>query len=790
MKEKKIAVREFVEFLLTRGDIDNRLRSPHTASEGAKLHRKIQKQMTKKEENYEKEVSFRYPLRLNGEEWRLEGRADGVYQRAGQWVIQEIKTSGIAPEDLPESQWELFRAQGALYAWMLIKEKNLSAVDVEVLYFETLNETTTSRLTHFTKAELDQWVDSLAAEYTNWLVYQEEWQKKARQSFEKLKFPYPVYRAGQYEMAKTVYKTIAAEGELFIEAPTGIGKTISTLFPSIKALGSDLAERIFYLTAKTVTQRQVEEAITQMRASGLHLKNVTLTAKDKVCFLEKRECTPEACPFAKGYYDRLHEHLLPILQEAEHFDRQTIEGFARKYSLCPFELALDISSHCELIIGDYNYVYDPLVYLRRFFEETKTAQNILLVDEAHNLLERGRGMFSAALSTCSLARMKRDLKKLETTKRLSKVRRALNAVLKEINRPEISLKEPWHQKEAWPTLDGKILKLGEALHLWLPEQDKVAEQLLEAYFEVLHYSLIQEFYNSGYETILQTDESGERIVTQFCIDPSALLDQRNKAAKAAIFFSATLSPLAFFKETLGGELAEKAYTYRLPSPFPPENLQVLRADLPVTYREREATLPELVDRLAAFADEKKGNYLFFFPSYRYLELAAQAFKAKYPAFACHLQEPAMNDADREAFLAQLQPHPDQATAAFCVLGGLFSEGIDLKGERLSGVAIVTVGLPQFSFEKRLIHDYYEEKNGKGYAYAYQLPGLERVLQAAGRLIRSEKDVGGVLLIDSRFGRGPYPALLPPNWQVQRAGNAKDIARRMQTFWKQRREVAK
>lgn len=778
MKQSKISVRNLVEFILRRGSIDNRKKSNHTALEGAKIHRKLQKEAG---ETYEKEVFLKTTVQF--EEYRLiiEGRADGVFQKEGMFYIDEIKTSEPRFEDLEKEQVELFFHQARTYAYIYCHEHDLKEITLQLTYYQTTEAIITRKTQHQTIEQLDAFFNQLTEDYKEWLIFQDNWRTVRNASLMALKFPYENYRKGQRELAVAAYKTIRTKQKLFVEAPTGTGKTISTLFPALKAVGEETGERIFYLTAKTITRQVAEDAMVALKDGGAKAKSVTLTAKDKICFLDETTCNPDQCPYANGYYNRINEGLWDLLNHENQITREVIEHYAKKHTLCPFELSLDVSLWCDVIIGDYNYLFDPTVYLRRFFEEEKNEDHLFLVDEAHNLVNRSREMYSAKLSY-------QNAKNVYTIipKEFKKLRRRFNKFLKEFEKiREIAKEEGWsyhHQKAPAQTLIDVGYQLSEWIQEWLAEYPEhfIQETILPFYFDLLHFLKISEYYDDHYETTIERGYH-DLIIKEFCIDPSDFLDRSLAKGRSSLLFSASFSPLSYYQETLSGK---ESLAYRLPSPFPEENQKVIVTNyLETTYRKREANMPQLIETIHHFVKEKTGNYFIFFPSYQYLDQAVTAFQAKYPNIRVIIQDTIMKEAERERFLNQFKTDPDETLLGFCVLGGIFSEGIDLRGTRLIGSMIVGVGLPQINHEQELIKQYYDEKENLGFAYAYQLPGMNKVLQAAGRVIRDEGDKGIVLLADQRFNRFDYRQLFPKHWQSAKSVmSLNELTEEIQAFW--------
>ncbi|WP_159721723.1 helicase C-terminal domain-containing protein [Enterococcus sp. CSURQ0835] len=778
MTVTKLAVRELVEFIMRSGSIDEGKNSNHTALEGAKIHRQLQKAATEK--NYQKEVWLKKSVTLAGIKLQVEGRADGIFEEEDQFVIDEIKTSETPFEEVEAGQIELFFYQAMVYGYLYAEAENLTQIKTRLTYFQTVEETVTYTTRSFSFQALETFWLELLEKYEAWLVYQHEWQATRNTSLKSLPFPFD-YRAGQRELAAAVYKTIHAQQKLFVEASTGIGKTMSTLFPSFKALGEGLGERIFYLTAKTITRQVAETSIATLAEKAARVKSVTLTAKDKICFLTERNCTPEHCPFAAGYYDRVNDGLWEMLQTGDQYTRPVIEKYAQKHTLCPFELSLDISRFCDVVIGDYNYLFDPTVYLRRFFEEPN-EKNLVLVDEAHNLVNRAKAMYSAEISRNHVAELAAKI-----DRKFRKLIKAFRRVDDEFELiAETARTEQWEyhaQSAAAESLTNRLFQLQAVIKEWLAEnpQHELQVKMLAVYFEILRFTRMSEFYDDHYLTTVEL-RNYDLVVKEFCVDPAYFLAQTTEKVGASIFFSASFSPLAYYQEVLGG--GKDSLTYRLASPFPSKNqLVMLDPAIQTVYRKREANIPAIMAAIEALVTSKTGNYLVFFPSFAFLDQVAERFQQTYPEINIQRQDSRLTEAEREEFLAAFKAQPSETLVGFCVLGGVFSEGIDLTGERLIGSVIVGVGLPQMNHEQELIKDYFTEKNDQGFAYAYQLPGMNKVIQAGGRVIRTMADRGIVLLLDQRYLNPSYQNLLPLHWQSShRVTSSEQIKQLAQRFW--------
>ncbi len=679
----------------------------------------------------------------------------------------------------------------------------MSALVLQLTYLELITNKVTEFRQSFSFSELSDFFSTTTAIYLDWLREEQRWRQARDTSIRALGFPFNAYRPGQRDLAVAAYRVMANGGRLFLAAPTGIGKTISVLFPAVKALGENKVERIFYLTARTVGRAIGEKAVVDLRHSGLKLRSVTLTAKQKVCVRSGQPCDVLTCPMALGYYDRIKPAIREAL-ELEEINRSTLNAVAQKHQVCPFELSLDVSVWADVVIGDYNYVFDPQVFLRRHFAES--GDYAFLVDEAHNLVDRAREMFSAELDGQEILEVKRAVRQSLPTlaKALTKLHSGMLLLANpsgpsneptEVSDPSVELNLFPAQSAAPRPVDKtgvnslrelpeSFLTLVEAAltesELWLVQNEpsEFREDLLALYFQLHSFRRTAEVYDERYVTIV---ESAPPKVRLFCLDPSHLLREAMTRGKATIFFSATLTPIDYYRTLLGGSPEDPVL--QLSSPFPSENLAVLVQErIQTTFKARTESLANVVEAIGTAVQGRKGNYLVYFPSYQYLAAVLKDFQDGYPSMPVLVQRPGMTEPERDSFLAAFAVDHGETLVGFAVLGGIFGEGIDLMGERLIGAIIVGVGLPQLCAERDLIRDYFQRLNVVGFDYAYTFPGMNRVLQAVGRVIRSETDRGVVLLIDSRFNESRYRRLFPDWLKVTRVQNKAGLTEALRSFW--------
>ena len=778
MEEKiiRISVRNLVEFILREGDIDNRkagLPDKEAMQLGGRIHRKIQRQMGS---DYYAEVPLKITVPCEGFAIQIEGRADGIQKTADGVVVDEIK--GVLRElEYIEKPVSVHLAQAKCYGYIYGKQQELDSITIQMTYCQVETEEVKRFQETFSIEELERWFLDIVMQYEKWARFQVEWRQTRDATIKEAEFPYP-YREGQRELVTSVYRTILRKKKLFIQAPTGVGKTMATIFPAVKAVGEGLGDKIFYLTAKTITRTVAEQAFQILKKNGLQYKVATLTAKGKICFFEKAECNPDACPYAKGHFDRVNDAVYEMITTMEEMSRENIETQAKKHSVCPFEMGLDVSLWVDAIICDYNYVFDPNAHLKRFFSEGKKGEYLFLIDEAHNLVERGREMYSAVLYKEEFLQMKKAVR-YESVK-LTRQLAGCNQMLLEMKRECQTYKE--YNSISHFAL--KLLNVMNGLQKLLEEKEQVDEEVLEFYFHVRNFLNIYEEVDENYVIYAELEEGGDFKLKLFCVNPAVKLQNFLSQGNSTVFFSATLLPIRYYKRLLSVETDD--YAVYAHSPFKEANrLLVLGQDVSTKYTRRGY---EMYERFAIYIKNvmqaKPGNYLVFFPSYRFMEEVRETFERyRTEEMCCMIQEQNMNEQDREAFLQEFEAEREGSLAGFCVMGGIFSEGIDLTKERLIGAMIVGTGLPQVCNEREILKQYFDRHGENGFDYAYLYPGMNKVLQAAGRVIRTEEDKGVIALLDDRFAGRRYLEIFPREWRKLTYCNVKTIGEKVEQFWK-------
>ncbi len=858
MGELRVSVRRLVEFLLREGDIDNRHQAgaENAMQEGSRIHRMLQKRMGS---DYQAEVSLKAQFPADGYNIVVEGRADGILDVREKLMIDEIKGT-YRDLNRMKRPVAVHLAQAKCYAYLYTRQKPRDRVQVRLTYCNIETEDIRYFYEEYDLQELEKWFLELLKEYRKWSDFTWKWGGIRQTSLEALQFPFP-YRDGQKDLVSYVYQTIYHRKKLFIEAPTGVGKTVSTIFPAMKAMSKGMGERMFYLTAKTIARTVADDTIELLRKQGLRFKSIILTAKEKICFQEKMECVPEHCPYAKGHYDRVNDAIYDLITHEDRFSREKLEEYAMKHQVCPFEMGLDVSLFADAIICDYNYLFDPHVYLKRFFE-SGGGDYLFLIDEAHNLLERGREMYSAELVKEDFLSLKRIVKdeiaaeqeEAKTEKRKKKTDQmeenaqltleltGMSPVVSSAQKPvkqgkkqkakSIFVREGYADKITYhlekcnkellllkrdcetamvvEEIDGVVnalQRLYACMSDYLSEQEEETvscrEELLDFFFEAAHFLEIYERVDEHYVKYVQMREDGSFLLKLFCVNPKENLKECMLRGRSSILFSATLLPIQYYKELLGGD--KEDYEVYAKSVFDNEKRALFIANDVTTKFSRRS--PEEFYNIARYinsvVNSRAGNYMVFCPSYAFMRSVYEVFASEFADEnrECIMQQEIMTEEEKEWFLGRFKGNEGldlgalinmeieeetekqpETLVGFCVLGGVFSEGIDLREDSLIGAVIVGTGLPQVGYEKELLKAYFDERGENGFDYAYRFPGMNKVLQAAGRVIRTQEDVGVITLLDERFLQGSYRKTFPREWDHYEVVNVELLERRLERFW--------
>ena len=853
----EISVRELCALAFKGGSLDNRV-PPHSlyrrAEEGREVHDKLR---TLRESGkglgvtaeaprrprgseeirysvepppppaYHAEVPLRHTCRMDGVTFLVSGRADGVwYDPAGGCVVEEIKSASPTGADrYIRSPREADLAQLTCYGYFLCAAKGLDCITLRLTY------ATAGREEEAYFADSIMTAEQLAGGYAAILRMilprakdLVERETTLRKTAKRAIFPYTEVRDAQQDMIRECWRDMRAGKTLFAEAPTGIGKTMATLYPAVRCLGEGKCDKIFYLTAKNATRREAFAAVQKLNEAATPIRSCVITARESACICEAAKtaaqpggnristyCNPLACPYAKGYYDRADSAIFDMLSgDKTVFSGLDIRAAAKKWQVCPYELALDLSELCEVVICDYNYVFSPSVYLRRYFSEgiphTEGHRYIFLVDEAHNLPDRARDMYSGSLSLLDVTAAQDILHAWET-----RIGDDLIFPTEDVGEAEEDRTAPRLSAVSLDDLVGVLSRMsGVCAESMVVDTDGVrrgvsldrnqpvalcetarnlstlCDRWLRRNTAHPLYSTVDglatslrsfrtaaDYFDRRFATFVEVEGEDVRVKLT-CLDPAGILRPILQKAEARVLFSATLTPNDYFADILGGDRDSVLVSFE--SPFPRDHLCVAVCDgVSTRYEDRDGSCRKIMNYIAATVSAKRGNYLVYFPSYAYLEKVYALFVKKYPSVRTVVQKQGMTYAEREAFIASFTPDSGELLVGFCVLGGSFSEGVDLPGRSLIGAVIVGVGIPALSSERNIMREYYDETRvttdpegggeGEGYAYAYTYPGMNHVLQAAGRVIRRPEDYGVVVLIDDRYTAEPYLHLYPEHWDM-------------------------
>lgn len=775
----KTSVRKLVEFLFRGGDLTagyGAAADVEAMQEGSRLHKKIQ---SMQKATYRPEVTLKMDWEQENYTLELLGRADGIDKKDGSYYIDEIKC--VYKDVNKMEQADLVHlSQAKCYAYMYARQQDLQNIKVQITYCNFKTEEIRYFPYSYSFEELEEWFFDVLHSYRIWADYYVNHLKERDRSIENLIFPF-TFRKGQKTMTAIIYQAITKKQKIFLQAPTGIGKTISTLYPALKSIPEQRTEKIFYLTAKTITKMAAQETLSLLKKNHLKILAVSLTAKEKICSNEVFACDPLSCPVALGHFDRINEALYHLLtEENDMITRETILDYAGRYNVCPYHLSFEAAHWADVLICDYNYVFDPHVSLQSFLSDKKESQQIFLIDEAHNLLDRSREMYSARITLVQFKKMREIFrgKSRGIMRRISVCKRKMDLWKEELGERE---------QDNLDTVDSlyfPLFRLCADLQEYFSDDPKIdeIEDAMEIFFQWRHFLLMMEQIQSGYQ-IYREQKKKEFSVKLLCVDPARQIVECLGQGNTAIFFSATLLPIHYYKKLLCDESSE---AYAIPYPFSEENcLRIITNDVTSRYKSRNKAMYErILDYIETAFAVKPGNYMIFFPSYDMMNEVYQmtAERTISELAAIQAQKMEMSEKEREEFLENFQADGLKPVIGFCVMGSIYAEGIDLTGNRLIGVFIVGTGLPALSYEGNLIRGYFDEKEGNGYDYAYRYPGINKVLQAAGRVIRTASDVGMVVLMDDRFLQRENLCLLSSEWDHYYEANQYNFRSITEQFW--------
>lgn len=748
----RVAVRTLCEFTAKVGDLDLRFTPSPTAQEGVAGHRRV---VGRRGSDYEAEVA------LDGVFGSLEvrGRADGY--APGRNCLEEIKTHRGDLTTQPDNHRQLHWAQARVYGWLMCQQRNLATINLALVYLDVDSDQETRFECTASAAELEAYFHQLCGRFVQWAEQQSRRLALRNAGLQALSFPWPAFRKGQRELAETVYKAVSTGRCLMAQATTGIGKTLGTLFPLLKAMPRQPLDKILFLTAKTPGRGLALDALRQVMAADpeLALRSLELVARDKACEYPGTACHGDACPLAKGFYDRL-----PAAREAAMrlplLDKAQVRELALAHQVCPYYLAQELARWVDVLVADYNYYFDQSALLFGL-AQTDQWRLALAVDEAHNLVERARQMYSASLDQGQLQALRREPP--------AGMASALQSLNREWNRLHKEQVAPYQAGNELPTAFLKALLrcVGLVQELMNRTPQAVDPALLQFFFQALQFLRLSEVFDEHFLfDISKRNGAGRRSLSTLCLRnvvPAPLLAPRFAAVRSAVLFSATLSPRHFYADLLGIP-ADTAWL-EVESPFVAEQLQVrIVSEVSTRYQHRQASLAPIVELIASQFRDQPGNYLAFFSSFEYLQQVSALLAERYPGIEQWSQSSGMDEEQRQGFLDRFVENGHGV--GFAVLGGAFAEGVDLPGTRLIGAFIATLGLPQVNPVNEQLKQRMAALFSSGFDYTYLYPGVRKVIQAAGRVIRGTEDRGTVLLIDDRFAEARVQRMFPAWWAPQ------------------------
>ncbi len=779
MKNIRITAKDIVKFIYSGGDLTSEFQSNKRALEGTEAHKYLQ---NKYKDTDKKEVSVETLFEYEDYSFYITGRMDGLLIENSKLIIEEIKSTKVDLDLMKIDTRPEHLMQGKMYAYMYIKKNNLKSINLRLTYIAVEGYATKSFNKRFNVSQLEKFFTNTIVEYTRWLkIYNEHIANKLT-SIEGLNFPFEEYREGQYRFMGAVYQTLMKKDILYSTAPTGIGKTVASLYSALKTI-KDEKEKIFYLTAKNAGKKIVVDTVNLLKDNGLICKTVVINSKEAMCLMNKVDCDPEICPYAKGFFNRLKEAIEDIFIHNDVYDMKLIKDYGEYHTICPHEFSLSISNYSDVVICDYNYAFDPRTHLIRYFDEDYYTPK-LLIDEAHNMIDRSRNMYSSSINKDSIINLRKAANKIRPSVK-SRIKKLLDYIDRFVDENEIIKAQFYYQD----TQDIELLNLVEGitnkLERVLSENKKFArrDQVLDGYFELLQFVRISEYYNDNYKHIVEVINDNI-VITLSCLDASYyILDTIKRRASGVVLFSATLSPIDYYVKLItNGE----GKTISIPSPFKQSHLGLFVDDSTSTrYRDRIRSVDNIIDAIYAIAETRVGNYIIFFPSYAYLNMVLEKFNTE--EYEMLIQTRNMSYIQRNKMLSEFNSVLDKSRIAFFVLGGSFAEGIDYIGDMLSGVLIIGVAMPQFNKYNELLRNHFDNEFNEGFDFAYTYPGMNKVIQAVGRVIRTDHDIGTAILFDDRYSHNKYKDLFPNNWSHYKTiGKGQFLQSYLIKFWEKQK----
>lgn len=776
MKQIELSVHELVDFVLRKGDIDSRSFNSMTMQEGTRIHNIYQ---SKQGSNYLKEYPLKGIFSYEDSLVYLSGRSDGIILEEVP-IIEEIKSTNCDLNSFFKENEEWHLGQAICYGYLYAIEKGLDKVKIRLTYISQVNNDILKKNYCYKTDELLTKIHQYFDVYFQFARIIETRKNRRNESLSELRFPFSNAREGQMELIDFTKQAIESADSRFAEASTGIGKTMATIFSTLSYLKEDKLDKVFYLCPKNTNFDNAAKALEILNKEGYLLSYTEIRARSKMCpYKLEKTCNPDDCPLTVGYYSKLKDVLKDCLVHENLLNSEIIDKYAKKYDVCPFELSLDFSVYTDFVVCDYNYAFHPISYLRRFFEvPDKTYRIFALVDEAHNLIDRARDMFTVTFSEEDYKNLKKELKGYRNPE-INKILRKINQDLRLFKQFEFN-----DQPIILEQLDSKfiqhITKLRSEINVLETDNPKLKlKKGKDFLIDLYKFIVINDLLNDGFKIILD-NKYDNLTIKLFCIDPSSFINKSLFHFLGTLFFSATLTPIDYFQKVNLNRDGFK--TISLPSPFNPNNFfLIINDNISIKYKDRDKTLEEVVKEINIFVSKKVGNYLIFVPSFEYSRKIEKYF-INDNRFV--FQTATMTNKDKDDFLANFKENPQESRIGVCVISGSFAESIDLTGDRLIGVVIVGVGLPQVNFENNLVKDFYIQKEMNGYEFAYMNPGINKVLQALGRVIRTQNDKGSALIIDSRYAQSHYFSILKDRYKnYTKIKDSNGLIKALNSFYK-------
>ncbi len=776
MKKIKITARDIVEYIYSGGDLTSEFSSNKRALEGIEVHKHIQSNYGEQDK---KEVSVETLFEYEDYSFYITGRMDGLLKRENKLVIEEIKSTKLDLNIIEIDTRPEHLMQAKMYAYMYTKKENIKSITVHLTYVTVDDYKVKTFKKRYNTTQLEKFFLETIKRYTDWLKIFDKHQVEKLKSIEGINFPFEEYREGQYKFMGAVYQTLIQGDVLYSIAPTGIGKTIGSLYSSLKTIKTE-KEKIFYLTAKNAGKKIVVDTVNLLKENGLICKTVVINSKESMCLMDKVDCDPEICPFAKGFFDRLNEALSDIFVHQDVYDMKLIKDYGKFHNICPHEFSLSISNFSDIVICDYNYAFDPRTHLIRYFDEEYYSPK-LLIDEAHNLVDRSRSMYSSSINKNALIELRKACNKVKPNPR-HQINKLISYIDEFVETNEIEKAQFYVQDDMDYELVTLVERITNKIDQILSENKKFKNRdlILDGYFMLIQFSKISDFYNGKYRYIVESKFEDIHI-TLACLDASAfILDTIERRSSGTIFFSATMDPIDYYVQLISNGVGK---SIKITSPFKQKNLGLFVDESTSTrYRDRERSVDNIIDTIYAMAETKVGNYIAFFPSYHYMNMILEEFDTE--TYEVYIQKRNMSQRARSKMLHEFSEQSNTSKIGFFVLGGSFSEGVDYIGDMLTGVLIVGVALPMFNKYNELLRNYFDEHFENGFDYAYTYPGMNKVVQAVGRVIRTKKDVGTAILFDDRYAHKKYRDLYPKHWSHYKSVKKNDFVQSaLKQFWK-------